>query len=88
MLDIIDYVLYLFCVSFYCTGRGLGGILGYVLLLYITREVLLKVLAISSVIICLFYLFSHYCFLKPSPYGRRYDMETSSFGNLFSSHMI
>ncbi|CAG7665723.1 unnamed protein product [Allacma fusca] len=63
-------------VTLYCCfGRGIGCCLGYVALLYMSREIVLKILSISSVIICILYLLSYYCLLKPNPYSRHYDTD-------------
>jgi len=56
-------------------GRGIGGILGFVGLTFLEKDLLLKVISTAAVFICVLYLLVHYCCLKPFPYTRQYDYD-------------
>ncbi len=56
-------------------GRGLGGVIGYVGLTFLSKDLLLKILSLAAVFICVLYLMIHYWCLKSSPYTRQYDFD-------------
>jgi hypothetical protein len=66
------------------TGRGTGGILGYIGLTFIPKDLFLKIISVLAVFICIIYLTVHYCCVKPLPYTKPYDFDRpGSAGNNF-----
>lgn len=75
------------CSVLLILGRGLGGVLGFVGLDYLSKDSLLKGLALLSVFICVIYLMVHYLCLKTSPYMRQYDFEKpATHGSRYDSN--
>lgn len=53
----------------------MGGILGYIGLTFVPKDLFLKIISLLAIFICVIYLFLHYCCLKPFPYTRQYDYD-------------